>query len=300
MKKKMKKTTLLILLVTSIAFAQTKEELTNTITLKNSEIEKLKTTLKNEKVTNDKIVKENSSTLNKEIAELKKIIKETNTTFLREIFDNKYIKNESYFKDTDLANEDNTKKFENSNILINSIKVDESNREVLDVCNKAINFNNNYLKLFEIRETILNTKYDSKVIDAIKIIGSLPELDLDSKLHNTKTKILDLLKNYKENTCLLKSSLEKLKTNMDQKSLAPTYLKLEKDVRFKDYPYLVSIISEMRINMNSYTNDDLQPCEEVKKIEEVKVPETVKKDNSEVKKDTKDVPAKDKTTEDKK
>lgn len=289
----MKKATVLILLVTSIAFAQSKEELTNTIKQKDLEIVKLKETIKKEKASSDKMVNEDSKTANNEIAALKKIIKETNTTFLREIFDNKYIKNETYFKDTDLANEDNTKKFENSNILINSIKVDETNREVIEVCIKAINFNNNYLKLFEIRETVLNKKYDElKINEAIKSIENLAKIDSDSNLNKTKIKISDLLKSYKENTCLLKSILNKLKTNIDQKSLTPTYVKLEKDVHFKDYPYLVSVISEMRKNTISYTNDDLEPCEEVKVVSE-----TVTKDSIEKKNESKDVPVKDKTTD---
>ena len=296
----MKKTTVLLLLITSISFAQSKEELVNIIKQKDKEIEKLKESIKKEKASNEKMINEDSKTTNNYIAELKKIIKETNVTFLREIFDNKYIINASYFKDTDLANEDNTKKFENSNILINSIKVDESNKEVIEVCIEAINFNANYLKLFEIRKTVINKKYNELIVnEAIKSIENLPKLDSGSNLNKTKIKILDILKNYKENTCLLKSSLDKLKNNIDQKSLNPTYLILEKDARFKDYPYLVSIISEMRKNTISYTNDDLEPCEEVKKIEEVKVPETVKKDSAEVKKDTKDVPLKDKTTDDK-
>ena len=139
----MKKTTVLLLLITSISFAQSKEELVNIIKQKDKEIEKLKESIKKEKASNEKMINEDSKTTNNYIAELKKIIKETNVTFLREIFDNKYIINASYFKDTDLANEDNTKKFENSNILINSIKVDESNKEVIEVCIEAINFNAN-------------------------------------------------------------------------------------------------------------------------------------------------------------
>jgi hypothetical protein len=270
--KKMRKITLLILLITSSVFAQTdysklsKEELVNKLETKKLEIKDLKESFDKEIKGKEKKNIENIARSNDEIAELKKIIEETNAVFLREIFDAKYVKNTTYFKETDLTIENNTEKFKNSNILINSIKLNETN-SVLDVCNKALDFNKNYLTLFDIRDNVLNKKFDHiKVLEAIKTIENLPELESESKLNIKKMKIINLLKNYSENICLLKNNLDKLKTQKDQKSLTPTYLKLEKESRYKDYPFLQLIISEMRKDVNSYTNDDLQPCEEVKII----------------------------------
>lgn len=268
----MKKITLLLLLIASSVFAQidyskfSKDELISNLKTKEIEIKDLKKALDKEKSVKEKAVKESFSNTNKEVSELKKIIDLTNTVFLREIFDAKYIKNTVYFMDTDLAIENNTEKFKNSNVLINSIKVNQTN-SLLDVCNKALDFNKNYLDLFGIRDSVLNKKFDKiKVLAAIKAIENLPELDSDSKLNIKKMKIVNLLKNYSENICLLKNDLDKLKTKKDQKSLAPTYLKLEKDNRYKDYPFLLSIVSEMRKDVNSYTTDDLQPCSEINKI----------------------------------
>ncbi len=266
----MKKITLIILLITSNVFAQTdyskssKEELVNKIKAKEVQIEDLKKSLMEEKKEKEKKSNDNIAKTNAEIVALKKIIEETNTVFLREIFDAKYIKNTNYFKETDLTIENNTEKFKNSNVLINSIKLNETN-SVLDVCNKALDFNKNYLTLFDIRDNVLNKKFDEiKVLEAIKIIENLPELESESKLNIKKLKIVNLLKNYSENICLLKNNLDKLKIQKDQKSLAPTYLKLEKEGRYKDYPFLQSIISEMKKDVNSYTDDDLQSCAEVK------------------------------------
>ncbi|MBX9886525.1 MAG: hypothetical protein K2Y30_01160 [Flavobacteriaceae bacterium] len=278
----MKKITLVILLITSNIFAQTdyskssKEDLVNKIKAIEVQIEDLKKSLVEEKKEKEKKSNDNIGKINSEIVALKKIIEETNTVFLREIFDAKYIKNTNYFKETDLTIENNTEKFKNSNVLINSIKLNETN-SVLDVCNEALDFNKNYLTLFVIRDNVLNKKFDEiKVLEAIKAIENLPELESDSKLNIRKIKIVNLLKNYSENMCLLKIDLDKLKSKKDQNSLAPTYLKLEKENRYKDYPFLLSIISEMRKNSISYTTDDLQPCAEVKTI--VETPKTEKKD----------------------
>lgn len=263
------------MLTASSVFAQidyskfSKDELISNLKTKEIEIKDLKKALDKEIKGKEKKNSENTARSNDEIAELKKIIEETNTVFLREIFETKYIKNTNYFKETDLTIENNTEKFKNSNILINSIKLNEIN-SVLDVCNKALDFNKNYLTLFDIRDNVLNKKFDDvKVLEAIKIIENLPELESESKLNIKKMKIVNLLKNYSENICLLKNDLDKLKKLKDQKSLAPTYLKLEKESRYKDYPFLQLIISEMRKDVNSYTNDDLQPCEEVKIVVEI-------------------------------
>jgi hypothetical protein len=303
----MKKITILLIIVSTSLFAQqdysklSKEELIIIINTKEKEAKKINESLEKEKSENKQKATDGRSKSDKEIIKLKKIIKETNGTFLREIFDNKYIKNVSYFKDTDLANEDNTKKFENSNVLINSIMVDELDDETLKVCKYGLDFNKNYLKLFEIRKTVLSEKYnEAKYNEAISEIEKLPVLESDNNLDKTKKRITNLLKNYLENTCLLKTKLDSYKKADQSPIMKQKYAALEKDDHYKDYPYLIQVIRNIKTNVTNYSKEDLQPCEEVKKAEEVKVPETVKKDNTEVKKDTKDAPVKEKTTEDKK
>lgn len=212
---------------------------------------------------------------------LKDIIKETNRVFLREIFDEKYIKNENYFKVTDLlsANDDNTQKFKNSDVIIKSIMVDEHDPSVKEKCKYALEFNKTYLKLFDIRKNVLFVKYDSiKVNQAIKDIKNLSELDVNSKLDVTKNKIRNYLENYLERTCELKIILEKLKSNPDQNpTFKQKYTILENKEDYKDYPYLIQIIRKIKNNRNDYSKDDLQPCEDIKKstTEAVK-PEVIK------------------------
>ena len=199
--------------------------------------------------------------LNKQVLELKQIIKETNATFLREIFDEKYVKNASYFKVTDLDLEDKTKKFENSNVLINSIKADENNKDVFDIANKALVFNRNYLVLFDVRKNVLFEKYDSSIVEeALKKINSLPALEKELKLYASKERLVAYLKNYLENTCSLKKILSTYKEGDQTSAMKLKYTALEKDVRFKDYPYLVEVIKKIKNNKNDYTNDLLAPC----------------------------------------
>jgi len=237
---------------------KSKEELIQVINKKDIQIKELE---KGTKKSDSDI-----SNFKKELSNIKNTIKETNEIFLKDIFNNKYIVNTKYFKETDLSNEDDTKKFKNSNVLINSILADDSSsKEDKEVCNKALDFNTNYLILFEIRKTVLNEKFSTeKVEKAILDIKNLPVLEISSKLDESKKRISNALKNYNENTCLLKKSLDKFK-NADQKSpaLKQFYTALEKDDHYKEYPYLIHIIRKVKNNIIDYTNDDLQPCEEI-------------------------------------
>ncbi|WP_353076882.1 hypothetical protein [Flavobacterium sp.] len=267
----MRKYCLILTIVYSFTFAQTKDysklskdELINIINSNEKEIKSLREKLVIEKSAKDKLESKQSFSINSEIAELKKSIKETNSVFLREMFDNKYV-NKSYLMETDLGIDDISTRIENSKILITSILLDETNKDVFEVCKKALIFNQNYLKLFEIRNNVLNQKYDvQKVTTSIKEIEDLPILDENSKLDVTKNKIRNLLKNYLENTCFLKKTLSDYKRGGETSIMKQKYSELEKSDRYKDYPYLIKIIKKIKNNINDYTNDDLQPCEEVK------------------------------------
>ena len=268
--KKMKKYLLLFVLVSGFSFAQetqkeyaklSKEELIAKINSKDKEIKSLKEKLEREKTAKEKVIPKQNNPENIEIAALKKSIKETNAVFLKEIFDNKYV-NKPYLMDTDLASEDITTRIENSNVLIRGILLDDTNREVFEIGKKALAFNTNYLKLFEIRKNVLGKKYDAvKVEEALKEIEKLPALEVNSKLGNTKTNMSNFLKNYLENTCLLKKTLEAYKRADQSAIIKQKYTALEKDEHYKDYPYLIETIRKIKNNLNNYTNDDLQPCE---------------------------------------
>jgi hypothetical protein len=264
----MKRLIIVLLLVTFSGFAQDKEyskmDKDELIKLIKSKEEEIKKSIKVAKENNSK---NNSVDLQKELVSIKQIIKETNNVFLKEIFTNKYIDNVKYFRETDLSFEDDTKKFENSNVLINNILIDDfSTKEEKIVCNKALYFNKNYLKLFEIRKTVLNVKFNKENVEkAVLEIENLPLLEIGSKLEESKNRINNALKKYNENTCLLKVSLDKYK-KADQKSpaLKQVYISLEKDVNYKEYPYLIEVIRKIKNNHIDYTDDDLHPCEEVK------------------------------------
>ncbi len=254
----MKNYLLLIVLVTGFTFAQekeyaklNKEELIAKINSKDKEIKSLQEKLDREK--KEKVAQKQSNAENLEIAALKKSIKETNAVFQRKTFDNIYV-NKPYLTDTDLAVDDISTRIENSNVLIRGILLDDTNREVFDVGNKALAFNTNYLKLFDIRKNVLGQKYDAaKVEEAIKEIEKLPALEVNSKLGNTKTNMSNFLKNYLENTCLLKKTLEAYKKADQSAIIKQKYTALEKDERYKDYLYLIETIRKIKNNVNSHS-----------------------------------------------
>lgn len=280
----MKKISFLLFIISASIFAQdysksNKDALIVIINSKENEIKKINKSLEDEKSENKKKASNGKVMSSEETTNLKKIIKQTNTTFLREIFDNKYVNNKTYFIETDLANEDNTKKFENSNVLINSIMVDEADNEVLKVCKYALDFNKNYLKLFEIRKSVLGEKYNEVTYkEAISNIEKLPVLEADNKLDKTKKRITNLLKNYLENTCLLKNKLDSYKKADQSPVIKQKYNALEKDDHFKDYPYLIQVLKNIKSNVINYNSkEDLQPCIEINQ-NPIETPKTEKKD----------------------
>jgi hypothetical protein len=249
---------LFLALLSSSCFAQSKDK----------EYKAVKDTLEKLKAAKEALLKSSADSFEilglarRQILELKQVIKDNNDVSLRAVFENKYTA--KYFQETDLEVEDKTVKFRNSNTLINSVKVD-ADQQTLNLSTKALAFNKNYLALFQMRQSVLNVKYDDKKVkDALMLIDSLPQLDTNSNLYKTKVKMANLLKNYKDNTCALKKLLDILKPRKDQKALNPTYLKYEKESRFENYQYLITIISKMKKDVKSYTSDELQPCEDAK------------------------------------
>lgn len=283
----MKKYILSFLLIGSFAFAQTKdysdvkkpEELRKSCIEKDKEISRL---INENKNLNDDKNKLSSKKNDSEVNDLKELIAKINTVFLRDIFKEKYITNDKYFIDTDLVSEkeDNTQKFINSDVIIKSVKVNEIDPVFIQKCITASEFNENYLKLFAIRKEVLFQKYDSeKVNQALKDIDNLPALENNSKLFITKTKIRNYLENYLQRTCELKIKLDKLSKGNDQKNATfkQNYTMLQNKEEFKTYPYLIEVIEKVKNDVNNYSKNDLQPCEEVKtttptteKIETVK------------------------------
>lgn len=237
---------------------QNKDEI---IKSKDIEIKNLKNKLQKEESKKENIYE--IEKLKTEISDLKTIIKETNIYFMIKMLYNSY--NDQYFKTRDLSKENDSENFKKTPALINNVKIDAT-EDVNNLCIRVNDFNTNYLTLLDIRETVLKTKFEeTKVTNAIERIKKLPELELDTKLSNTKKRISDLLMNYKQNTCVLKKILDGYKNKLDQNAIKQSYEKLENDLRFKDYNYLKQIIIDMKKDVNSYTGaDDLIDCEEEK------------------------------------
>jgi hypothetical protein len=263
----MKKYILYFLFISTRIYAQDYSNLKNSqlidsINKKNSTIKELKKTiLELKKQTEQSNKKEESNNIEK----FKNIIKDDNNYWLKDLFEKKYT--DTYFVETDIDNEDITQKINKSNVYINSIKSVEENKEVIEKCNMALNFNENYKVLYDIKKTVLNEKYNEKnVNDAINAIEKLPKLIVDSKLDKSKTRILNALKNYLYSTCTLKKKLDGWK-NAECKSppMQKSFTSLENDDSYKEYGYLLKVIRKMKNNKIDYTNDDLQPCPEAAK-----------------------------------
>ena len=263
----MKKYILSFLFISTAIFAQDYSKLKNpqlvdTINNKNSTIKKLKTTISELKNQVESLNKKNDSN---SLEKFKSIIKDDNDFWLKDLFEKKYT--DTYFKETDLESEDISKKIEKSNVYINSIKSVEEKKEVIEKCNLALDFNENYKTLYAVKNSVLNEKYNEKnVNEAISSIEKLPKLKVDAKLEKSKTRILNTLKNYLDSTCSLKKKLDGWK-NADCKSPAmqKSFTSLENDDFYKEYGYLVKVIRKMKNNKIDYTNDDLQPCPETAK-----------------------------------
>ncbi|CAM3774838.1 hypothetical protein FLGE108171_14615 [Flavobacterium gelidilacus] len=206
-----------------------------------------------------------------EILKLKSIIQKTNEHYLKESFDELFT--DKYFETRDLSINNDKENFILSGVLINSMEI-EANEKEQKTCEIAKSFNSNYLALLEIRENVLNKKFDElKVNESIDRINKLPQLDAKSKLNNRKSSILGLLTTYKENTCALRKKLDEYREKKDQGAISSLYDKLGKDEKFRDYPYLLDVIAKIKKDVTSYKGDnDLISC----------VQETVVKENIEI------------------
>lgn len=254
----MKKYFFAFLLMSTAVFAQTSQDKNKSDLLTQCPAEKEK--LKNEKIELEKKLNEKTKIDSIYIDSLRSIIINDNKYWLKGLLDEKYT--DSYFAETDLEKEDITQKIIKSDVYIQSIRAVDSNSNVINICNQALAFNENYKNLFEIQFSILSKKYnEEKVIDAINRIKKLPQLKPNSKLDTRKTTILNALRNYKELTCDLKRTLDQwVEGDCKSSAMQLQFYKLENDPIYKEYDYLRSIIHKMKNNAIDYKDEDLQPC----------------------------------------
>jgi hypothetical protein len=224
------------------------------------EISKLKSDLENKNQSNNSLVIKNKS-LQDSINRSLLVINDINTIWLKGMFVKKFIDNSDYFTTTNLSNEDDRYKNRNFDLLSKSLILSKVTGDTLKICSQVLNFNKAYIMLYEIRENVLNQKYDSLKVDkAIKQINSIKDLDPTWQLSKTKQLYFDLLSNYRSNVQDLILELEKRKRNPEQKSdyNIKEYNKLENNPKYNRYPYLLKVIREMKNDVNSYTDDDLK------------------------------------------
>ena len=176
---------------------------------------------------------------------INKTLQSVNNIWIREIFENKYIKNENYFRDTDLLESVEQKnRVNNSNIMITSIKLFTNNADTLKLCIKALDFNKNYLELYNVKYgNSLKVKYNKESIaQIINGINNLPKIDTLSKLNITKFKIKELYENYE----VKYNSLKVLINN--NKEINPFVIEQfsVQEKNNKEYPYLLELINKAK------------------------------------------------------
>ncbi|MEI6312723.1 MAG: hypothetical protein WCP57_10730 [Bacteroidota bacterium] len=255
----MKKYLFAFLLISTTIFAQTSQDKNKSELLTQCTAEKEK--LSNEKIGLEKKLNERMKKDSICIDSLRSIIINDNKYWLKGLLDEKYTV--SYFLETDLESTDISERIIKSNVYIQSIRAVELDGNIIAICNQALDFNENYKTLFEIKNSILNKKYDEeKVNDAISRIERLPQLKPNSKLDTRKNTILNALKNYLPISCDLKKRLDRFKdADCKTSAMQLEFYKLENDPHYTEYDYLRSIIRKMKNNAIDYTNNDLQSCE---------------------------------------
>lgn len=184
-------------------------------------------------------------------------LKAVNNVFLKKLFVKNYLNNPNYTIETDLSKENLTTDFKKANLLLKSMQLSVTG-DSLDICKKVLEFNENYLKLYEIKnENNLKVKYNNeKVIKHIEEIENLPKLDSISQLNKTKFQIKNLLSNYEFKTTELKKKLEnQTAKNIDKENpyYKAFFTDLEKE--YKDYPFLVRVIQETKTGKETFKTE---------------------------------------------
>ena len=118
----------------------------------------------------------------------KNILKNINKVFLIDYVNKKdYFKKESIFiKESDIIDES----FEKRNLALNSIKLISTNQDTIFYCNRGLNFNENQIVLFNIKNTINNTNFENTDNKKIELLENLvKQIEALSKLDETLEKL---------------------------------------------------------------------------------------------------------------
>jgi hypothetical protein len=250
----MKNTLVLVLIsLCSISFGQqnpSKDKKGSNDSQKNAS---LPVELDNKKVD---LLTQNNLSLKKELNDLKAIVKENNELILMNLFNKKYVSDTKYFESTDLEDED-TLSLLKYNALLKSIKYNCSDTEK-KIANEALAFNDNYIKLTQIQR-LFQVKYNEKnVNEAILIINNLSPLSNNiSKLSLSKDKILKRLNNYEAISCqIVPQEIQKIQKNkVELDNNIKKFKELKSKPQYKEYPYVISVLSKFEKNPKLDVND---------------------------------------------
>jgi len=206
------------------------------------------------------IIKNNAEKINelqKSLNEFDETIKLINRTYFISKIDDFYKKKDIIFS-ADLLTDYNQKLYENTNLILKSVKREFKNTDTLKFCTDLENFNTNMIELQKIRNEVLSQKYDSTIILInIEKIKKLPSLNEYLKLYNSKNDLIKILENYKAKSCELYIKLEKLK-KFSQADNLTMYSKLINE--YDSYPYLVNILNKMKKDKSLYDEKDFDFC----------------------------------------
>ena len=242
------------------SFSQSKSDLEKELKIMNEKNEKLEKKVKELTDNVDKLTVKNENKKADKTEAFQKLIKENNEVFFTKLFEENYKKDDTFFKKTGLANENDVNAYKKYNLILDNILEDVTkSKEDIELAQKAKKFNSNYIIFFELNEKIkdfFKNKYDKeKANEFLKDLGQLDISEFET-LNNDKVSLQDKILLYEKKSCELKLNLDKLKEKAkdNNSALSSIYNSLKKEYTF---PYLQDIITKMSKNLDSYNSESL-------------------------------------------
>mgnify|MGYP003588177670 FL=1 len=242
------------------SFSQSKSDLEKELKIMNEKNEKLEKKVKELTDNVDKLTVKNENKKADKTEAFQKLIKENNEVFFTKLFEENYKKDDTFFKKTGLANENDVNAYKKYNLILDNILADTSkSNEDIELAKRAKKFNSNYIIFFELNDKIkdfFKNKYYKEQAD--QYLKNLDQLDVSEfeTLNNDRVSLKDKILLYEKKSCELKSILDKLKQKAkdNNSALSSIYNNLKKEYPI---PYLQEVISKMSKNLDSYNSESL-------------------------------------------
>ena len=242
------------------SFSQSKSDLEKELKIMNEKNEFLEKKVKELTDNVDKLTVKNENKKADKTEAFQKLIKENNEVFFTKLFEENYKKDDTFFKKTGLANENDVNAYKKYNLILDNILADTSkSNEDIELAKRAKKFNSNYIIFFELNDKIkdfFKNKYYKEQAD--QYLKNLDQLDVSEfeTLNNDRVSLKDKILLYEKKSCELKSILDKLKQKAkdNNSALSSIYNNLKKEYPI---PYLQEVISKMSKNLDSYNSESL-------------------------------------------